>query len=112
MDAPAIYLVKFWIRPGGEDRVFKWLDDGHLKDVVDQPGFLFTRRYRLAEPDDEGWPAYAMIYGVESIEALETYFDSDATKRYAQERIDLGLDDLLKMDRSWGSLEFAVDADA
>jgi hypothetical protein len=110
MNAPAIYMVKFWIKPGGEERVFDWLDKGHLADVVRQPGFLWTRRYRLIEPDEEGWPAFAMIYGVESLEALEAYFQSEATACYAKEREDLGLNDLLKMDRNWGTQEFAMDA--
>lgn len=110
MDAAAIYLVKFWIKPGGEKKVFDWLDGGHLKDVVAQRGMLWARRYKLAEPDAAGWPAYAMIYGVESLAALEAYFRSDASKRYAQERIALGLDALLKTERSWGTLDAAVNA--
>lgn len=109
MEAPAVYLVRFWIRPGGEARVLDWLDNGHLVDVVKQPGFLWARRYRLVEPDDEGWPAHSMIYGLESIEALERYFESEATERYAQERVELGLDELLKMDRNWGTTELAID---
>jgi hypothetical protein len=110
MDAPAIYLVKFWIRPGDEAKVFAWLDGGHLQDVVAQPGFLWTRRYKLVEADPQGWPAYAMIYGVESLESLYAYFASDATKRYAEERIALGLDASLKMDRNWGTLDVAINA--
>lgn len=112
MQAPVIYLVRFWIKPGAEGPVFQWLDEGHLRDVVAQPGFLFTRRYKLAEPDDDGWPAYAMLYGVSSTKALEAYFNSDATRRYAREREELGLDSLLKVDRAWGELEYAVDAPA
>jgi hypothetical protein len=107
MDAKAIYLVKFWVKPGSEEKVFTWLDGGHLKDVVAQPGFLWARRYRM-EDDKDGWRAYAIIYGVESLQALKTYSVSAAAKRYAQERIDLGLDPLLKMERSWGTLDKAV----
>jgi hypothetical protein len=110
VNAPAVYLVRFWVRPGGEKRVFDWLDGGHLKDVVGQPGFLWARRYKLAEPDEDGWPGYAMIYGVASPAALEAYFASPDTRRYAEERKALGLDALLKMDRSWGTLDAAVDA--
>ena len=110
MEAPAVYLVRFWVKPGGEKKVFQWLDGGHLKDVLAQPGFLWARRYKLTQPDKDGWPCYAMIYGVKSVAALEAYFDSSATKQYAKERIDLGLDALLKMDRNWGTLEAAVDA--
>jgi len=105
-----VYLVKFWVKPGGEKKVFDWLDGAHLKDVVEQPGFLFARRYKLAQASAEGWQGYAMIYGVKSIAALEAYFKSPATARYAEERKHLGLDGLLKMDRSWGTLDAAVDA--
>lgn len=110
MNAPAVYLVRFWVKPGGEKKVFAWLDGGHLQEVVAQPGFLWARRYKLAEPDKEGWAGYAMIYGVKSLDALRAYFESPATKRYAQERVELGLDKLLKMDRSWGTLEASADA--
>jgi hypothetical protein len=112
MNAQAVYLVKFWVKPGGEKKVFGWLDGGHLKDVLAQPGFLWARRYKLVEPDKDGWPAYAMIYAVQSLEALYAYFNSPATKRYAQERIELGLDGLLRMDRNWGTLDAAADAPA
>jgi hypothetical protein len=110
VNAPAVYLVRFWVKPGGEEKVLDWLDKGHLKDVVGQPGFLWARRYKLTQPDAEGWPCYAMIYGVESLAALEAYFTSAATKQYARERAELGLDALLKMDRNWGTLDAAVDA--
>lgn len=110
MNAPAVYLVRFWVKPGGEKNVFGWLDGGHLKDVVGQPGFLWARRYKFAEPDANGWPGYAMFYGVKSIAALEAYFAGAAAKRYAEERKSLGLDALLKTDRNWGTLEAAVDA--
>jgi hypothetical protein len=112
MNAPVVYLVKFWVKPGGEKKVFGWLDGGHLQDVVAQPGFLWARRYKLTEPDKDGWPGYAMIYGVKSMQALSAYFNSAATKRYADERKALGLDGLLKMDRAWGALEIAVEAPA
>lgn len=110
-EAPAIYLVRFWVKPGGEKKVLDWLDNVHLADVVSQPGFHWAMRYRLAQADAEGWSAHAMIYGVDSVAALETYFDSAATKRYAQERVDLGIDNLLKIDRNWGSLENKVERD-
>lgn len=109
MNAPAIYLVKFWIKPGAQERVLAWLDGGHLQDVVAQPGFLWARRIEFAEPDTEGWPAHAMIYGLTSLEALDAYFKSDAPARYAKERRELDLDPLLKMDRNWGKTVVSVD---
>ena len=110
MEAPAVYLVRFWVKPGGEKKVFDWLDGGHLKDVVGQPGFLWARRYKLVQPNADGWACHAMIYGVRSLGALEAYFAGAATQRYARERAALGLDDLLKMERNWGTLEAAIDA--
>lgn len=108
MAAPAVYLVRFWVKPGGEEKLFAWLDGGHLKDVLSQPGFLWAQRYKLALRDAEGWQGYAIVYGVESIAKLEAYFASPATRQYAEERKALGLDALLKMDRNWGTLDVAV----
>ncbi len=109
MNAEAVYLVRFWIKPGSERKVLNWLDGGHIADVVNQPGFRWARRFALEQPDAEGWPAYAMIYGVESLDALRTYFDSAAAKGYAEERARLGLDPLLRMDRNWGTTDLALD---
>lgn len=109
MSGDAVYLVRFWIKPGSEQKVLDWLDGSHIADVVQQPGFLWARRFTLEEPDDEGWPAFAMIYGVESLEALKTYFESAAAKGYAEERAQLGLDSLLKMDRNWGVTALTVE---
>ena len=66
MDAPVVYFVRFWIKPGGERKVLDWLDGGHMQNVVQQPGFLWARRYELSEADDEGWTAHAMVYGLQS----------------------------------------------
>jgi hypothetical protein len=110
MKAPAVYLVRFWVKPGGEKKLFDWLDGTHLKDVVGQPGFLWAQRYKLVEPDKDGWAAYAMIYGVESLDALYRYFKSEATQRYVKERGELGLDGLIKTDRNWGVLDVEVEA--
>ena len=74
--APAAYLVRFWVKPGGEERLFAWLDGGHLQDVIDQPGFLWAHRYKLDLRNDEGWQGYAIVYGVKSIKALQAYFAS------------------------------------
>jgi quinol monooxygenase YgiN len=109
-EAGAVYLVRFWVKPGDEARVLDWLDNGHIADVVSQPGFLWARRYRLAADDADGWPAYAMVYGLESMAHLEAYFESAAARGYAEERKALGLDPLLRMDRNWGVVEYAVDA--
>ena len=109
-EANAVYMVRFWIKPGGEQKVLDWLDKGHIADVVGQPGFLWARRFRLDGTDDDGWAAHAMIYGLESLGHLQAYMDSDAARGYAEERETLGLAPLLRMDRCWGEVEYAVDA--
>ncbi len=105
MEAQAVYIVQFWIRPNGGARVIEWLNDTHLADVVAQPGFLWARMYALEHGSDDGWPAYMMIYGLDSRQALDAYFESDAPKRYARERVELGLDALFRAEHYCGSPE-------
>ncbi len=109
-EANAVYMVRFWIKPGGEEKVLDWLDTSHIADVVGQPGFLWARRFRLEGTDDDGWAAHAMIYGLESMDHLHAYMNGDAARGYAEERETLGLAPLLRMDRCWGVTEFGVDA--
>ena len=111
MNAPAIYFVRFWVNPSSAKKVFDYLDQVHLKDVVSQPGFLWARRYKLAQKTPEGWPGYQMIYAVDSLASLETYFNSAASKRYREEAARLGLLDekVVKMERVWSDLDASVD---
>ena len=39
MDAPFVYVVKFWISPQGAAQILHWLDSKHTAEVVAQPGF-------------------------------------------------------------------------
>ena len=110
MDAPVVFIVRFWIKPGAQDTVLAWLDGGHIAEVVGEPGFLWARRYRLDAKSGDGWPAYAMIYGLASMEELQTYFNGEAPKRFARERAEKGLDDLMRVERDWGTVEFGVEA--
>ena len=110
MDAPVVFIVRFWIKPGSQDTVLAWLDGGHIAEVVGQPGFLWARRYRLESQSEDGWPAYAMIYGLSSMADLHSYFNGEAPKRFASERAEKGLDDLMQVGRDWGEAEFAVEA--
>src|SRR5262245_33211127 len=84
MDAPFVYLVRFWVNPAGAAAVLRWLDGGHMRDVVAQPGFLWVRRVRLEQNSPEGWPGYLMIYGLESRDALQAYFNGPAPARFAE----------------------------
>ncbi len=103
MEEKTVYIVQFWTRPDGGERVIEWLNGTHLADVVSQPGFLWARMFAMEQTSDDGWPAYMMMYGLESREALETYFNSDAQARYAKEREALGLDELLRVERYVGT---------
>ena len=109
-EASAISIVRFWIKPGAEEKVLGWLDGGHMQDVVALPGFLWSRRVELEETAEDGWSAHAMVYGLESMDHLRTYMTSDAAKGFAQERIDLGIDPLIRTDRSFGPVAGRVDA--
>ena len=48
MDAPYLYVVKFWFHPDGAATILHWLDSKHMAEVTAQPGFRWSRRVRLA----------------------------------------------------------------
>ena len=86
-DAKFFLVVRFWIAPGGEPPVFRWLEGGHIAEVLRQPGFLWVRRLRIAETDATGWSAHAMIYGIESRAAYDSYMrDTSLQARFKNER--------------------------
>jgi Domain of unknown function (DUF4286) len=106
MDAPFVYVVKFWVHPDGAPAIIHWLDKKHSAEVVAQPGFRWLRRVKFDEKAADGWEAYMMIYGLESREALMRYFDSPAPKQYAQER--KPFEHHLRTDRAWGEVDFRI----
>ena len=106
MDAPYLYVVKFWVHPDGAAAILRWLDDKHMAEVTAQPGFRWSRRVRLAQDAEDGWHAYMMIYGLDSREALQRYFDSPAPQQYAQEREPF--EHHLRTDRAWGAIDFSI----
>ena len=86
-EARFFLVVRFWIAPAGEAPVMRWLDGGHIAEVLRQPGFLWVRRLRIAERDATGWSAHAMIYGIESRTHFEQYNNNTALHtRFAKER--------------------------
>lgn len=103
MDAPYLYIVKFWIHPDGLKTVMGWLDGRHMAEVVAQPGFLFVRRVRLEQDAPDGWSAHMMIYGLDSKAALQRYFDSPAPARFALER--KPFEHHLRMERVFGAVD-------
>ncbi len=106
MDAPFVYVVRFWVHPDSSAKIFDWLDNKHGAEVVAQPGFRWLRRVKLEGKADDGWDAYMMIYGLESREALMRYFESPAPKQYAQER--KPFEHHLRTDRAWGEIDSRI----
>jgi len=86
-EARFFLVVRFWIAPGGEAAVMRWIEGGHIAEVMRQPGFLSVRRLKLAEPDATGWSAHAMIYGIESKADYDRYMAHQALHaKFARER--------------------------
>ena len=103
MEADTIYLVRVWVHPDAVERMMGWLREKHLADVVSQPGFRFGHCIRLEQEAEDGWVALAMIYGLESRDALDRYFQNPIGARFAEER--KAFDGMLRMDRAWGRTE-------
>jgi hypothetical protein len=106
MDAPFLYVVRFWVHPDSATAMLQWLDSKHMADVIAEPGFLWMRRVRLDRDADDGWLAYMMVYGLESREALQRYFDGPAPPRFAIER--KPFDHHLRMERVWGAVDYRL----
>ena len=106
MDAPVLYVVRFWVSPQGGDAVIRWLDSKHMKEVTEQPGFLWSRRCRLEEDAADGWHAYLMIYGVQSRPALEDYFNGAARARFGEEGKQF--QHVLRAERAWGTVDARI----
>jgi UDP-3-O-acyl-N-acetylglucosamine deacetylase len=74
-------VVRFSIEPQAEKEALRWLDGGHVAEVLRQPGFLWCHRLKL----DAG--GYLMLYGLESRAAFEAYEANSALKaKFARER--------------------------
>ena len=99
-------VVRFWVAPQAEAALLRWLEGGHVAEVVGQPGFLWCKRIRL-EPKD-GWNGYAMIYGIESRTAFEAYnSNKELMAKFAKERAPF--ESKMRIDRFFGEVDFGVD---
>ena len=80
-EARYFLVVRFSIEPHAVIDVMRWLDGGHVAEVLRQNGFLWCRRLRLGEHE------FAMLYGIESRQAFEAYEANGALKaKFARER--------------------------
>ena len=107
-DAGFLYVVQFWVEPKAREAIMAWLESGHVKEVVSQPGFLWCRRTDLSEKDDRGWEAHSMVYGIESRDAFEAYSaNSELSAKFAREREPFASS--LLIERFGGEVTLAVD---
>jgi hypothetical protein len=80
-DAKFFLTVRFSVEPQAEAGLLRWLDGGHVAEVLRQPGFLYCRRLKT-KPGE-----YMMLYGIESRAAFEAYEGNQELKaRFARER--------------------------
>ena len=108
-EAALIYVVRFWVAPETLAAVMQWLEGGHVREVVSQPGFLWCRRLDLKHSDDKGWSAHSMIYGIESRAAFDAYSANSALlTKFAGEREPFA--GTMRMERFFGDVSLTVDS--
>ena len=106
MDAPVLYAVRIWLDPAHRARVIAWLDGGHQAEVTSQPGFLWSRRYRLAEDAKDGWHAYVALYGLRDRGALDAYAKNPIREKFARESAPF--EKVMRIERFTGMLDLAL----
>ena len=80
-DANCFLVVRFSVEPQAEAQLLRWLDGGHVAEVLRQQGFLWCKRLRI------GAHEYSMMYGVESRAALAAYeANAELKAKFARER--------------------------
>ena len=98
-------VVRFWVAPQAEAHVLAWLEGGHVAEVLAQPGFRWCRRLKVEAKD--GWPGYAMIYGIESRAHFAAYNGNQAlAAKFARQREPFA--ELLRIDRFHGEVDFSL----
>jgi hypothetical protein len=102
-DAKYFLVVRFSVEPQAEPQLLRWLDGGHVKEVLRQRGFLWCKRLRL------GTHEFSMLYGIESRAAFEAYEGNKALKeKFARERAPF--EKHMRIDRFAGEVEAAYAA--
>ena len=102
MNEKFFLVVRFWVAPEAEAQVMKWLDGGHVREVVGQPGFLWCKRLKL-----EGEGTYMMLYGIESKQAFLAYENNaPLKKKFAAERAPFEMN--MRIERFHGEAELSL----
>ena len=103
MKQPGFFLVvRFWVAPQAEADLLRWLDGGHVAEVLGQPGFLWCKRIRLEKAAD-GWAGYAQIYSIESKAAFDAYNGSALMDKFKRERAPF--EPHMRIDRFFGEVD-------
>ena len=80
-EAKYFLVVRFSVEPQAQAELLRWLDGGHVKEVLGQKGFLWCKRVKLEKN------AFMMLYGIESKAAFDAYESNKALKeKFARER--------------------------
>ena len=103
MNANYFLVVRFSVEPQAEAQVLRWLDGGHVMELLGQDGFLWCKRIKI-QPH-----AFVMLYGIESKAAFEAYERNQVLKeKFARERAPF--EKHMKIERFAGELEAAYAA--
>jgi hypothetical protein len=103
MNANYFLVVRFSVEPHAEAQVLRWLDGGHVQELLGQDGFLWCKRIKIQQN------AFVMLYGIESKAAFEAYESNQALKeKFARERAPF--EKHMKIERFAGELEAAYAA--
>ncbi len=80
-EANYFLVVRFSVEPQAETDLLRWLDGGHVKELLAQEGFLWCKRVKIEKN------AFMMLYGLESKAAFDAYESNKALKeKFARER--------------------------
>jgi hypothetical protein len=102
-EARYFLVVRFTVEPQAEAELLRWLDGGHVKEVLGQKGFLWCKRLRL------GAHEFSMLYGIASRAAFEAYESNKALKeKFARERAPV--EKHMRIERFCGEVEAAYAA--
>ena len=102
-EARYFLVVRFSVEPQAQAELLRWLDGGHVKEVLGQKGFLWCKRVKLENN------AFMMLYGIESKAAFDVYESNKALKeKFARERAPF--EKHMRIERFCGEVEAAYAA--
>lgn len=112
MTANYLHLVLTSPTPGAEDEFNEWYDNVHVPEVLQMPGFLSGRRFRLVSPDPADSPRYLAVYEIESddIQATLRRIPEMAPSRTKSTAIDISVS-VVRMYEAISALQRTVDAE-